>query len=177
MFSLWKKNKKYSTSFAQLPLPNSETSLELIYDHSLQDPLFESYLTKELRPKWETFSQKHHIEMVKGSLIIKGRTLPMKGEVIKIYLAGNNTLIVRDQDHFQDIHAFSLTGEHLWDIEGLRKFNGERAYSLGDPYCIKVNKEGRDLLLLHYFPLTFATDLLTGRGTYIFEIEDNTDMK
>lgn len=169
--------RKQQLPFEGKRLATSSTSLELVYDLCLDFSEYESDLAKSLRPRWNHFKDENEIEVMEGHLVIKGKKFPVGDKVVRIFLTSLNIIIVRDVTPYHNIHAFNLNGDHLWDIEGCNTNLNERAYSLGSPCGINVSENGRDLLMLDAYPVTYATDLLTGKGTRIFEIEDNTDTK
>lgn len=176
MFGFWRK-KTSDVPFKGESFKDSDIELELIYDHCLDRENWESYLTEELRPKWDKFTLVEQVEIQGNVLIIKGRRFRLQEKIYQIFRTSLNTIIVRDGKNYRDIHAFSLVGEHLWDIEGLRLPDGKRAYALGRPVAIKKNSHGVDLLLLNFHPYTFATDLRTGKGTYLYSRFDDTNEK
>lgn len=160
------KTRKFPPSFAGKPLFASEVGLELIYDSSGDES-----------EEWRLFKEQHQVELTKGEMTIRGRRLATTGDILKIFITGLGTLLIYDETPYQDTHAFTLEGEHLWDIEGCNFEIGKKSYSLGVPNIIKRDDSGRDLLLLSYYPAVFATDLHTGKGTYLWAMRDDTDEK
>ena len=177
ILQLFKKSRNLRAPFEGETLEDSAISLELIYDHNLELTHFSDQLTYELKPKWEAFKKKYQIDLSEKGFLIFGKQIPFTRKVIKVYLTSLNTLMVCDEKEFQDIHAFSLAGEALWSIEGCLGYDHLPVYSFGKPIAVKKSAEGRDLLILYNHPVTFATDLLSGKGTYIYSITDDTNEK
>lgn len=159
------KNKADSP-FVGETLSDSSIELELVYDH---------YMVGANEDRWESFSAAHDLKILSDKFIIKGKPFRFKGKIFQIFRTSSDILIVRDDDSYQDIHAYSLAGDHLWDIEKLRYPDGKKVYTFGRPVSIKRNSLNEDLLLLSYHPYFFATNLLSGKDTFIWSRVDDTN--
>ena len=153
-------------SFKGETLFDADIDMKLIYNR---------FLSEADKSFWLDFCSKNQIEFIGDTLRINGKELPLMGEVIEIYLTTLNSLIIWDETPYQNIHLYTLSGKHVWDIDPCSYEKGVKAISLGQPFTIKKGADGKDLLLVYFHPVTFATDFYTGKGTYIHSIEDNTD--
>lgn len=153
---------------------HSNLSVKRIYDQLIVpgDPNLEGKRQK-LKERYDILLKDSPLKIE-----VKGKKLKgLKGSTATLTVIDDRILIVCDMTPYQDVHAFDLDGNHLWDIEGCLDERGESNYSFGDVSGIVKDPDGRNLLLTHFFPVSFATDLETGKGTRIWSITDDTDMK
>jgi len=109
---------------------------------------------------------------------VKGQELRgLKGNFGILSIVDERILIVNDHKPYQNVHAYDLAGNHLWDIEGSLDWEGEPSYSFGQVSGLVKDRDGRTLLITCRFPVSYATDLETGTGTRIWSIDDDTDMR
>lgn len=152
----------------------SNLSVKRVYDQLIipGDPNLEGKRQK-LKERYDILLKESPLKIE-----VKGKKLKgLKGSTATLTVIDDRILIVCDMTPYQDVHAFDLDGNHLWDIERCIDERGESNYSFGDVSGIVKDPDGRDLLLTHFFPVSFATDLETGKGTRIWSITDDTDMK
>jgi hypothetical protein len=152
----------------------SSLSIKTVYDHLIigDDKNFEG--------KRRDLKQNYDIDLKESPLriTVKGKKLKgLNGSTGTLSIIDERILIVCDMTPYKTVHAFDLQGNHLWDIEGCLDRRGEPSYSFGRVSAIVKDPQGRDLLLMDFFPISYATDLETGRGTRIWSIDDDTDMK
>jgi hypothetical protein len=127
---------------------------------------------------WET-----EVDFSKGErpplrIEINGRPLKnLMGSSCHIYLVDHKYLIIKDSTPYRNIHAFDIEGNWLWDIEPCNYKDGKPTkYFLG--ICDAITDEsGKRQLIVGNFPVTYRTDLATGKGTTIWEIKDDTDFR
>lgn len=133
------------------------------------------------RDDFQKFIKDYHIVVSEKPLQVKvkGCTLPsLKGDsVSEMAIVDDKFLIILDSTPFRNVHAFDLEGNWLWDIEGCNDNHGRPVtYFYG--ICDAVTDEaGKRQLIVGNFPVTYRTDLATGKGTTIWEIEDDTDSR
>lgn len=173
---LFPKNKSIEIEpFKGKPLLDSDTTFEQIYDIS-NDFGADIYSHPiDFREKWGAFLNEHEIEVFRGELTIKGRQIRESNEVVRMFLIGGNFIIIWDRRDSDNVHAYSLNGDHIWTIEPCL-IQGRNIDSFSNPFGIK-KMEGKDLLMLSEWPLVFATDLHTGKGTFLWEVDDYREWK
>ncbi|MFA5583636.1 MAG: hypothetical protein WDA09_05415 [Bacteriovoracaceae bacterium] len=167
--------KDIPPAFKGEELPDSQTTLELIYKSSYDYPeVDDEHLRRgeDVRPRWGSFLEKHQIKAFQGALSIKGRKIAKRG-IDGIFLTGINTLILVKERG--GVSSYSMEGRHLWDIEPCEFPKGWKETYFGHPGGIKRGRDGRDLLFLYEFKKVFATDLLTGKGTVLWELDEYTE--
>jgi hypothetical protein len=84
-------------------------------------------------------------------------------------------LIVIDEKKFQNVHAYSLAGEWIWDIEPTRDQKGDPFTYFAHIAGVRDDGTGNKKIILGSDPVYFQTDLNTGRNTKISYIRDDTD--
>ncbi len=174
LFILFTSKRKYPSPFSDLnQLCDSDTTFEKLYDSRSVDERDLYYFGNR-----EKLFKKFQIEIIeRWKISVNGRVLPVS--VVSMHLVGGERIIVEAYgEPYHNIQAYSIHGEFIWAIESCKDpYREDNTYSFGEPCGIKKNNEGRDLLLISYWPVLFATDLVTGKGTYICQIDDDTNMK
>ena len=111
-------------------------------------------------------------------LEIHGRSIQnLFGLSCSIYLVDNKYLIINDSTPFKNVHAYDLEGNWLWDIEPCNYKDGKPANFFYGICEAITDESGRRQLIVGNFPVTYRTDLATGKGTTIWKIEDDTDSR
>lgn len=152
----------------------SPLKFKTVYDHLIigDDKNFEGK-RRDLKENYDIILKESPLRIT-----VKGKKLKgLKGSTGTLSIIDDRILIVCDMTPYQTVHAFDLDGNHLWDIEGCVDSTGGPAYSFGRVCAIVKDPQDRDLLLMDFFPIAYATDLETGKGTRIWSISDDTDMK
>jgi hypothetical protein len=152
----------------------SPLKFKTVYDHLIigDDKNFEGK-RRDLKENYDIILNESPLRIT-----VKGKKLKgLKGSTGTLSIIDARILIVCDLTPYRNVHAFDLEGNHLWDIEGCSDETGEPNYSFGNVSGIVKDQKDRDLLLMHYFPVSWVTDLETGKGTRIWSISDDTDMK
>ncbi len=133
------------------------------------------------RDAFQQFIRDYQIIILENPLrvTVKGKLLrSLKGDsVSEMALVDDKFLIIPDSTPFRNVHAFDLDGNWLWDIEPCNYKDGKPAkYFYG--ICDAITDEsGKRQLIVGNFPVTYRTDLATGKGTTIWKIEDDTDSR
>ena len=140
---------------------------------------FESYHS---RPEaYKRLLEEYQMEIMDEPLRIFLKKKPLnnlKGNKLKeVALVDDKYFIFLDSTEFRNVHAFDLDGNWLWDIEPCNYKDGKPAkYFYG--ICDAITDEsGKRQLIVGNFPVTYRTDLATGKGTTIWKIEDDTDSR
>jgi hypothetical protein len=163
---LKKRNRAFSTNFRK-----STLKVDFLYSR-LPTP---GVTSKEIR---ESLKQRFDLDIEEYPLRVsfKGRDLKLQGDVVTVTLVDERIFILIDRTLNQNVHAFDLLGNHLWDIEEAFDSEGKPEWSFGEvSNVVKDNTTDKDLLLLFFNPYTWATDLETGRGTKLVGIRDQQD--
>lgn len=102
----------------------------------------------------------------------------ISGHVTEMALIGGNKIIVSLASRpYRNIQAYSIEGKLLWEIEPIQDIDGNNVYSFGSISGVKKGLDGREMLIVSWWPHAWATDLETGKGTYLCAVYDDTNMK
>ena len=110
-----------------------------------------------------------------NTILIDGKKLEgLEGDILCIDEV-DGILIVIDEKKYQNVHAFSLAGEWMWDIEPVRDEKGEAFTYFSHVAGIEIDESGQKQLIVGRDPVYFQTNLKTGRGTKINLIRNDTN--
>lgn len=147
-------------------------------------PVFNNDISREsMDQKHLRVSQDFGIQVegnVDGTLrlTIKGKEIQnLRGTTCTIDLVDETYLIINDSTPYKNVHAFDLNGNWLWDIENSKDRNGDDEMFFHGTVDAVTDQSGIRQLVLKSFPVTYHTELATGKNTKIVRIEDDTNYK
>lgn len=147
-------------------------------------PVFNNDISREsMKEKHLRVSRDFGIQIEENAdgalrLTIKGKEIQnLSGTTCTIDLVDDTYLIINDSTPYKNVHAFDLNGNWLWDIESSKVRNGEDEMFFQAIVEVVTDEFGTRQLVLTSFPITYHTELATGKNTKIVRIEDDTNYK
>ena len=99
----------------------------------------------------------------------------LAGHSCLIYLVDNKYFIIKDSTQFKNIHAYDLDGNWIWDIESVKNPKGFAVEYFRGIDNVIVDDKGTRQLIVDCFPVSYLTDLETGKNSKIWKIEDDSN--
>ncbi|WP_408097091.1 hypothetical protein ACJVC5_18825 [Peredibacter sp. HCB2-198] len=144
-------------------------------------PVFNYELPDKMtwKEKLEGIEKKFGIKVIPevGEVFINDKKLEHLKDRIKEIVIIKDKLIILDKTKYRNVHAFSLSGEWLWDIEPCSTKHDNDPVYYSYVSALEQNASGKDLLILGNDPYYYETELETGKNTVLQLVRDNTNEK